>query len=302
MTTTRPKTSAVVSLYNPDSEVVDNVRTLLQQVDTVVAVDDGSPDDPAPLLARLESLGCTIVRLSRNSGIAAALNAGISAARQQNEQPPAFVLTMDQDSLLEDGYVDKLLAAVEQATEAGISVGMAMPGSIRGLIARRAGQVNGIALGGEPIQSGLLIPVAVLDRLGDLLTDLFIDGVDTEFYLRCREAGYHAVIAESAGLNHSLGSMRPAVIFGLRLSIAGRPVLIRTAATHRYYYIFRNRILLVTRYWRHEPWWAVKGVLADYRHLMIVTVLVPERLGRLRAVISGVRDGRRGITGPRRFP
>ena len=137
------------------------------QVDSVVVVDDGSPEDPARILAALEAMGCKVERLTENSGIAAALNAGITAALAADTKPD-YILTMDQDSLLDPGYVDALLAAAAAAGEAGVPVGMVAPASVRGLPVRRGPVLNGIQLGGEPIQSGLLVPVPVLERLGPL--------------------------------------------------------------------------------------------------------------------------------------
>ena len=101
-------TTAVVSLFNADEHVLANAAALLAQVGHVVVVDDGSSQDPAPVLRQLEDLGCTVERLAENSGIAAALNAGIAVALSSGEQP-AFILTMDQDSLLDGGYVAAIL-------------------------------------------------------------------------------------------------------------------------------------------------------------------------------------------------
>lgn len=290
---------AVVSLYNPDAGVVAHCAALMEQVGHVVAVDDGSPRDCRGILAQLESMGAQVVLLQRNSGIAAALNAGIRAARE-HARNPAFILTMDQDSMLEPGYTAKLLAAHGVAKSNGVAVGMVAPGSISGLPTRSRGAHKDTLLGGEPIQSGLLIPCEALDSIGLLMDELFIDGVDTEFYLRARGAGMESVLAPDARLEHALGSMVTATVFGKEISRAGRPLLIRTAASYRYYYIFRNRLLLVRKYWRAQPVWAMKGVLSDYLHLAIVTALAPGRLGRLSSALAGVRDGITGISGPRK--
>lgn len=292
-------TTAVVSLFNPDERIVANARALLSQVSQVVVVDDGSPDDPGPILQELRNLGCTVERLSVNSGIAQALNAGIAVALDSAAHPQ-FILTMDQDSLLDDGYVTALEAAAYAAEAAGVKVGMVAPASIRGLPTRRSGVEKGIALGGEPIQSGLLVPVSVVGELGTFQTDLFIDGVDTEYFLRCQSAGFKTVIAENAALNHTLGNMTKARLFGFDISFRGVPVRVRTAASWRYYYLFRNRILLARKYWRRQPWWALKGFLADYRHLAIVTLLAPGRLKRLSQATAGIADGLSGRTGRRR--
>ncbi|MBT2531850.1 glycosyltransferase [Arthrobacter sp. ISL-48] len=296
---TSKTTTAVVSLFNADQHVLANAAALLAQVSHVVVVDDGSPQDPGPVLCQLQNLGCTVERLPENSGIAAALNAGIAVALASGNRP-SFILTMDQDSLLDGGYVAALEEAALAAEQAGVRVGMVAPASIRGLPTRRAGVVNGVQLGGEPIQSGLLLPVAVIEELGTLQSDLFIDGVDSEYYLRCLSSGFNTVIAPDARLDHSLGTMTPARILGTNLALGKRPLMIRTAASWRYYYLFRNRILLAKTYGRKHPWWTIKGVLADYRHLVIVTLFAPPRWSRIIAAAAGIVDGVRGARGKRR--
>ncbi|MFD0757711.1 glycosyltransferase [Arthrobacter ulcerisalmonis] len=208
-----PTVAAVVSLYNPDGGVLANAATLLGQADSVIVVDDGSPADPTAVLTDLSELGCAVMRLEQNSGIAAALNAGIISALAQKPKPD-YVLTMDQDSLLADGYILALTNTASAASAAGVTVGMVGPGSVLGLPVRRAGNKDGVEFGGEPIQSGLLIPVPVLERIGLFQESLFIDGVDSEFFLRCARAGLKAVIASDAELQHSLGSPTAATVFG----------------------------------------------------------------------------------------
>lgn len=294
-----PSVAAVVSLFNPDDGVLANADALLGQVDTVIVVDDGSPEDPSVVLDQLAARGCTVERLDQNSGIAAALNAGIAVALRRAGKPD-YILTMDQDSLLDAGYVDSLVAAAAAAEAANVPVGMVGPGAVLGLPVRRAGTLNGIELGGEPIQSGLLIPASVLEGHGLFQDSLFIDGVDSEFFLRCAAGGLRTVLAPDAALQHSLGSTTPATVLGKKITIGGRPLNIRTAAVWRYYYLFRNRILLARQYGGKFPLWTLKGFLADYRHLAIVTLLAPGRRVRLANALSGIVDGVRGVSGPRR--
>lgn len=297
-TGTQNQVTAVVSLFNPDPTVVANCKVLGEEVGHIVVVDDGSPQDISGILDQLEALGIQVLRLESNSGIATALNAGITAALTSRIRPE-FILTMDQDSVVDSGYTAALLKAYDQANADGVRVGIVAPGSISGLPTRRRGRIGSTLLSGEPIQSGLLIPCQTLDAVGHLLDELFIDGVDTELYLRIRSAGLEAVIAADAQLSHELGSFVTARFMGRGIFFGATPLQIRTAATYRYYYIFRNRLLLLRRYWRSQPVWAAAGLFSDYRHLAIVTLLAPGRTGRLRAALDGIRDGLRGQTGQR---
>ena len=98
-----PSVVAVVAAYRPDPSLTDSVQALQQQVAHVVVVDDGSPDGSEAVLAGLADAGALVVRQPQNSGIAAALNAGIAAARTRWN--PDFFLTLDQDSRPVGEYV-----------------------------------------------------------------------------------------------------------------------------------------------------------------------------------------------------
>lgn len=292
-----PAVLAVVSTYNPGVPLIDGVRRLLQECTWVVISDDGSSRTSDALFEECEVLGAAVLRTGTNRGIAAALNRGIDEGLSAHSEAQ-LVLTMDQDSRLDPGYVDAVLEAWKAARAAGVPVGMLTPDRIAGLPRRSRGSRRGIALSGEPIQSGLVIPVEAWNTLGPLREELFIDGVDSEYFLRAARAGLHAVVATGAGIRHELGTMTPVALFGRPLSLGHRTISVRTAASWRYYFIFRNRIHLVREYGARQPWWALKGVLADLRHLTIVTLLAPGRLARIAMVSKGVRDGFAGVVGP----
>lgn len=290
--------TGVVTAFRPTAALVDNVESLLDQVDAVVVVDDGGGPGFETVFAALAAGGADVVHLSENSGIGAALNAGVRTARQRGN--PDYVLTVDQDSLLPAGYVQALRGAAAEARAAGVEPGLVSPSRIRGNPVLRAGTRNGVALGREPIQSGLLVPVGTLEAIGGFWEELFIDLVDTEYYYRALHAGLPTVLA-AAEFEHSLGTMVDARIFGRAVAKCGHPVQVRTAATWRYYYIFRNRLLTGRRYAARYPAWVAGGIWGDLRHLLIVTLLVPGRSARLSSALRGTADGLRGRTG-RRHP
>lgn len=286
--------ACVVTAFRPSPQILANVHALLAQSGTVIVVDDGSGPGFESLFADIAAAGVDIVRLNENSGIGAALNAGVRRARENGHV--THVLTVDQDSTLPPGYVESLLVAEAEARAKGVVPGLVGPARIRGNPVLSGGTRNGVLLGKEPIQSGLLVTVEALERLGDFRAELFIDLVDTEFYLRALDAGLPTVLADTE-FDHSLGTFVDARIFGWPLGLPGRPLKVRIAATWRYYYIFRNRILVSRLYARHYPAWVAAGCWADLRHLAVVTALAPGRLARLAAVLTGLNDGLRGRTG-----
>jgi rhamnosyltransferase len=283
---------AIVTSFNPDDSLVDVCSSLLGQVAEVIVVDDGSVDADS-VLDRCRMLGCSVLKLRTNSGIAAALNTGIA------EVPPnvSFVLTIDQDSRIGGGYVHELLAAMEQAESNGIAVAMVAPESVQGLPARIRTTRNGILIGDEPIQSGLLISHSAIDRVGPFLETLFIDGVDTEYFLRARTEGLETVVAPGSRIEHSLGNKHFPTLFGRRIRIRGRDFGFIRSASFRYYYIARNHVALLRLYSRSQPRWAIRETLLDLRHFAVVLVFVPGRWRHFRLLALGVRDGIRGVGG-----
>jgi rhamnosyltransferase len=289
------RVTAVVTAFRPDAGLLEVCASVAPQVDAVVVVDDGSGPAADGVLDACAALGATVLRHPGNRGIGAALNTGVSAALDAAGGAPADVLTLDQDSAVPRGYVAALRAALGRARAAGLDVAMVGPGRATGVRAAGAGDgdADGVVRAREPIQSGLLLTAGALRALGPFDAGLFIDGVDTEYWLRARARGLAAVVAPDAELTHRLGRRHEVRLGGRALLSVGH------AAEFRYYYIARNRVELVRRFGRREPAWAAGAVLRDLRHLALTTVLVPGRAGRLRETLDGLRDGARRVRGPR---
>lgn len=285
--------AAVVTAFRPTPHLVENVSSLLRQLTTVVVVDDGGGPGFDHIFDAAATAGALVLRLEENSGIASALNAGIELARTE---PVDYIITVDQDSLLTAEYVRQLMEAAESAVAAGVTPGLVSPARIHGNPVKTAGSKSGVQLGREPIQSGLLIPVSTLDTIGNFWDGLFIDLVDTEYYFRALDAGLPTVLAD-AEFDHSLGSLVDANIWGKDIKFQDQTLKVRIAASWRYYYIFRNRILVGRRYAKVHPGWVAGGLLLDMRHLLLVTALAPGRAARLRSALRGTIDGIRGRSG-----
>ena len=299
--TTLAPVAAVVPVHHPGPEVVARVRALAAQVGgRVVVVDDtGERADPAhgAVLAEVSALadrGVALVRHAENEGIAAALVTGVSTARRRWPDTVS-VLTVDQDSDLDPHHVDRLLAAAAAAAAAGWRPGLVGPAQVEGLPSRvaRRGRTDAVALGREPVQSGLLVPLSVWDEVGGVDPGLVIDGVDSDLWLKVLDSGRHVVVAPGLAVRHRLGRAHP-------VRLAGRTLDLPVSAPFRSYYLVRNRLRLAARHGRRHPGWALAQVLGLVRHLLVVLVVDPPgRRERLRAVTAGVRDAVADRGGPR---
>ncbi|MGM7672173.1 glycosyltransferase [Microbacterium sp. A93] len=288
-----PAAWAVFSTFRPGSGAEEAVSSVAGQVDGVIVVDDGSGPVADDVLERLAASGVLVHRQSENSGIAAALNTGIRLAR---EQGAANVVTFDQDSLVPSGFVEALRVAQDAATADGVQVGVVVP-EYFAAVRQARGEMSAYGPAANVIQSGMLLPLSVVDAIGELRADFFIDLVDTEFELRLRREGYAVLAAPGLRLGHALGTQYRRELFGRQVCLPGIPPEITLSTPFRYFYRVRNRIVLNGEYLRAAPKQIIRDTILDGIHFVnALWVARPRRaLWRLyRAAINAAVRGRMG--------
>ena len=114
-----PLFSVIIPTYDREAFVADAVRSACAQgVDgtEVLVVDDGSTDGTARVLAGLARSGLRVIRQD-NAGVAAALNAGIAAARGR------FVVPLGSDDLLAPGILRRYAAMLGRRPDLDVCYG-----------------------------------------------------------------------------------------------------------------------------------------------------------------------------------
>ncbi|MXP19847.1 glycosyltransferase [Gordonia sp. HNM0687] len=298
--------AAVIASFEPGPELVKSVEAVVGQVESVYVVDDGSPSLNGPTADRVRahldacaSLGAHVLGTPMNSGIGHALNRGVRAALASGADA---ILTLDQDSVIDDDYVASVTVHLDLAASVGIDDALASPATINGEVAPFWFAHQGLTLAFEPLQSGLVITRSVFEKAGLFEEGLFIDCVDTEFYLRARAHGAHALIVPGTDIRHRLG--RPArwtpprpVRKLLRGRPAGAAIEFSEDAPFRHYYIARNRLALYRRYGGAEKLWVTASVLKDSFVRGRAMLIGSERVSRTYFTVAGVRAAVRGETG-----
>ncbi|WP_146361438.1 glycosyltransferase [Arthrobacter yangruifuii] len=292
--TSAHRVAAIISAYNPPADLVTKVERLARQVEGIIVVDDGSPADVSAVLQDLEEAGAVVLKQGVNSGIAAALNAGI---RHAAESSPDFFLTLDQDSELDPDYVARALEAYTAAAAQGVAVGMVCAESHNGhpVLLQRPGVPFPEAF--DPMQSGTLIPAATFDAAGLLEEDLFIDCVDSEFTARIRELGLKAIVAPGANISHAVGESRPMLVGKWHVTIGGQKRFVHSHAPFRVYYITRNSLVMYRRYLTKQPLWVMRRMGLDIIFDGIRVVYGPHRARQVAAIAFGIRDALTGRMG-----
>lgn len=274
---------AVVTAYDPGPALADLVADTMPQVAAVVVIDDGSRSglDVVDVAA---ALGATVVRQD-NAGVAAALNTGFRAAVECGAD---LVLTLDQDSRLPGGYVDHAVAAWERGRDRGVPVALVAAASYSGHPTPTMGLVAGLDVAFDPMQSGTLVPVTSWAAVGGYDDALVIDGVDSDFTVRCRELGLVPLVGAGCDLVHGQGERTPGEVFGVAV-----PLLVNRHPPQRVYTMARNGTRITRAHLRTQPRWVVRRAAQEVTAHALRLALSPGRGAQVRALVRGVRDGLR---------
>jgi len=282
---------AVVVTYNPTSRLIENLNALVRQVREVAVVDNGSNAEGQRILIEALKLGrVSVLYNSENMGIAAALNRGVTYARDHGFY---WVATFDQDSTASESLIHNMLSAWN-----GCPFRSEVP-----LIAPRyqdsnTGVISGYAKDSTApyaeitttITSGNLVQTKIFDKVGLFAEDFFMDYVDHEFCLRLRSKGCRLIEVWDAVLMHSLGNMTQHRVFGKTFKTFNHTPL-------RRYYATRNRIIVCRRYGLKFPRWLLKDLGNFFRELAGIVLFETKAGAKIAAVIRGMSDGLLGKTG-----
>ena len=137
------------------------------------------------------------------------------------------------------------------------------------------------------ISSGCLIPMTVLDHVGGMREDFFIDFVDIEWGLRARRLGYQSYGLCGARMLHCLGH-EPIELLKAKFPLHS-PL--------RHYYHFRNAVLLSKEAWIPGSWKRINGLRMLLKY-GFYSLFASPRLDHWRMMTLGVLHGLLGRAGP----
>ena len=281
--------------YNGAGYLEDCLTSVLAQegLDEVLLVDDASTDESLDLV-RERFPSVRIVEMPRNGGPCAARNAGMREARN------AWVLAIDNDTILEADVLPKLRAALEERTDVSVA-------QVRSVIANEPDRVHydggdfhyvGLlalrnfyrplaeAEGEGIVDADALIGIcALLDRevvlsAGGYDEAFFYLAEDYELAYRLRALGHRLVSVEDAIVRHRGGTE------GLSFRGGGYPA--RRAYLHA-----RNR------WWILAKGYSLRTLVVAFPGLVVyelVWLLFAIQKGHLGEHLRGKRDFFRGLS------
>lgn len=263
-----------------------NVARLVSQLENdgieYIVVDNGSTNfDGADSI--------NILPLGDNFGIAHAQNVGIEYCRGLGAQ---IVVFFDQDSSVDSGFVNALVqplltgrAKITAPVFFDIQAGFGYPIvaiSKHGIRSKHfVEDMSGEFRTNVVISSGSTVLVDVFDVAGIMNADLFIDYVDTEWCLRCAQAGFDVLIDPRIRMGHSIGD----------LSFKVWKFRIPVHSPLRRYYRIRNSFLLLRM--SHVPKiMALREVVFSLIHQALLIIMGRgQRWNYLKFLCIGVAHG-----------
>jgi rhamnosyltransferase len=294
--------AAIVVLYYPDRLTTARLLSSLEgQVDTVIAVDNTPGiSETMPLLFQEYCGPVEYIPLGSNNGIAEAQNIGIMESIRAGF---THVLLLDQDSNPSVGMVRRLLDAERMLQSKGEMVAVVAPqiidektGVRPSAVAYkwfRACEIYSKPGAVDPIRSenlicsGSLIQTRVFNDIGLMRSDMFIDGVDTEWMLRSQNAGYSSYCIPDAVMIHNLGDGA--------ILILNKKLYVYSSV--RNYYRVRNEVYLAGLKTMGWQWRAYALSLIPF-HVIMYAAIANNRCEAIRLIIKGIVDGVFGRLGP----
>lgn len=276
---TRANTAAVVVLFHPEGDLLDRLRRVLAQVESLIVVANDAEGS-----ARLDALDAdrlTYLQLGHNLGLATALNKGLALAVERGVM---WCLLLDQDTIIDPDLVGAL-ADTWEACPGRERVAMLAPNY-------RSPGGGRLAYPHTPmwqlletaVTSGSLVAMAAVREVGGMREDFFIEGIDIEFSLRLRAAGLQLVASGRPLMTHGAGAAEERRLFG-------RTVLVGHHSPWRCFMQFRNLTWTLWRYGRQEPHWTRTALVSMLKRYCIVFLFERQRLRKAWAMLRGTFVG-----------
>lgn len=293
--------AVVVLAHNGLDDTLACLRSLerVRRADMTVIVVDNASSDGTPGAVRRHHPQVEVIELPENAGFSAGNNVGL---RRALDLGAAYALLLNNDTIVEPGALDELVRVAEEHPDAGsvcpyipfasepevLWYGGARFNPRRGYPGRlqayrkQASSEQRPHVTDRAAGAAMLVPRAVLERVGLLDERYFFLYEDVEWSLRMRRLGLATYVVPGARVLHSVASAQ-----GGERSVSSA------------YYGIRNQLVVCSEY-------APLGRLASCRRegMAVLVYLVrslrsPRRGASVRAVFEGWRDFRRGQLGPR---
>lgn len=263
-----PTATVIVVAYNGASDLARCLPSVLaasqaSHVRRVAVVDNASSDGSADVAASFG--GVEVTRLGENLGFTGGNNVAIRAALERGDD---YVVLLNQDTVVEPGWLDELVSVAEQDPRVGAAQSLLTLYPDVGTVNSWGNQLHYLGFGfaggnGQPVGAAptnvhdvlypsgaaVLLRCDALRQVGLLNEDLYMYHEDLALGWMLQLAGWRAVLAPRSVVHH-------AYRFGKSIQ--------------KFYLMERNRWLVTLGYWR----WPTVSLLLPMLLVMEVGQLI----------------------------
>lgn len=282
------KYSGVVVWFNPDEEVIENIKSYIQEIERLYIIDNSNKDNSFLLSGCECQKKCEYISLGENKGLAYALNIGCDKAIEDGFE---YILTMDQDSCFEDNAVDILKKVNEEENN---KYAIICP-NIKSVYYENGEKKTAYytckkdekVMPNWVITSGSLMNASVYQKVKGFDDEMFIAHLDVELGIKIFQANEKILMVGSAILEQRFGNSAPKKILWKTVYPSyDKPV--------RSYYMVRNQIHLEKKYGKE-----IRSFIGCYIWKKFVKTMLfeDEKKEKCLMMIRGYCDGKQGRMG-----
>ncbi len=267
------KIAGLVVLYNPPNDIIENIKTYINQLDVLLVIDNSEKANEEIVNSIKNFSKVIYVANNKNLGLAAAINYGINFAKQREYD---WLLTMDHDSEFTTGSLEMMLGYIYNNDITQIGVVAPLQLNKFENIAERPSNIEQIL---TSMNSGNLLNLAVNSKIGPFNEVLKNDYIDHDYCLRLNFLGYKVIRINKAVLNHNLGRITKHFNF-----------LVTNHSAERRYYITRNRLYLMSKYKKTFPIFYKENRRALIREFIFIVLFENNKIKKFKSILKGISD------------
>lgn len=285
------KIAAGIVLYNAEiKRLKQNINAVINQVDYLCLVDNGSDNIDEVLATVREFSNIEVVKLNENKGIAFALNRIVDKAEENGCQ---WVLTLDQDSVCPSNLIEEYRKYFDYDTK----IAMFTPKITDNNEASGTNIDfhNNCEYVTRCISSASLLNVAVCRKVGNFDEIMFIDYVDFDLCQNLLNHGYKILRVNTVALTHEVGKAKEIKLFSilgkvLHIKKFKKPLYTYCHSPIRTYYYARNTFYFIAKYKDSIDVKIEKRIF--FKWLVLKIVFEDNKIEKIKAIRKGIKDSK----------